>query len=334
MNRRFIKSTLAYAGYRLKILALFAAFSVIFAVITVLNGLPLSSVAYAFLLCAFVGLVAVIIDFISFYSKHIQLSNMLGTIDISEDGLPPGGGLIEADYRELIHVLFAKNRKTATDYETAIADMTDYYTLWVHQIKTPISAMYLLLQSGEGGSKQNLKLELFKVEQYVDMVLSFLKINGASSDLVLMRQGLSKIIRQAVRKCSLIFIHKKIRLNFTDFEYEVLTDEKWLAFVIEQILTNSLKYTESGSISIYLDNEKRLVIEDTGIGIAREDIPRIFEKGYTGYNGRIYKKSTGIGLYMCKKIMSRLSHTINVESEAGAGTRVILGFDTAEISAE
>lgn len=113
----------------------------------------------------------------------------------------------------------------------------------------------------------------------------------------------------------------------------VLTDEKWLVFVLEQILSNALKYTKSGSIHIYLspDAPKTLVIEDTGIGIAPEDLPRIFEKGYTGCNGRADKRSTGIGLYLCRQIMEKLSHTIRIESEMGVGTKVYLGLDTVSL---
>ena len=106
-----------------------------------------------------------------------------------------------------------------------------------------------------------------------------------------------------------------------------------LVFVLEQILSNALKYTKSGSIHIYLspDAPKTLVIEDTGIGIAPEDLPRIFEKGYTGCNGRADKRSTGIGLYLCRQIMEKLSHTIRIESEMGVGTKVYLGLDTVSL---
>lgn len=333
MNNTF-KILFGYIRSRLKIAALFLVFSGIFAVITILNNLPVTAVGYAFLLCAFFGFIAAVFDFISFNSKHAQLSAMLQNAadDIGE--LHNSKNIIEEDYRELIRFLNQENRRIKSENEKTVSDMTDYYTLWVHQIKTPISAMHLLLQAEKNTCNENIKLELFKIEQYSEMVLTYLKVNGTMSDLVLERQDLSKIVRQAVRKCSILFIYKKIKLNLSSFCLEVLTDEKWLAFVIEQLLTNALKYTETGSVSIYLNSESKLIIEDTGIGIAGEDIPRLFEKGYTGYNGRIYKKSTGVGLYLCKKIMTWLSHTIEIESEAGKGTRVILGFDQTEISAE
>ena len=150
-----------------------------------------------------------------------------------------------------------------------------------------------------------MKMELFKIEQYVEMVLSYLRMEEMSSDLAFEEYQLDDIVRQAVRKYSQMFILKRIRLDFQPLQRAVLTDEKWLVFVVEQILSNALKYTKEGSISIYLTTYREklmLAIRDTGIGISREDLPRVFEKGFTGYNGRADKKSTGIGLYLCKRL--------------------------------
>lgn len=143
------------------------------------------------------------------------------------------------------------------------------------------------------------------MEQYVEMVLTYLRMEDMSGDLQFEKVSLDKILKQSVRKYSQMFILQKIRLDYRSVERIVLTDEKWLEFVIEQILSNALKYTKNGGeIRICLE-EKRgqecLVIEDNGIGIQAEDLPRVFEKGFTGYNGRADKKSTGIGLYLCKR---------------------------------
>lgn len=175
--------------------------------------------------------------------------------------------------------------------------------------------------------------EQIKMEQYVQMALQYLRMEKMTSDLVFARYDLDALIRQAVRKYAPLFIRRKIILSYEPVHCEVLTDEKWLVFVLEQILSNALKYTKSGSIHIYLspDAPKTLVIEDTGIGIAPEDLPRIFEKGYTGCNGRADKRSTGIGLYLCRQIMEKLSHTIRIESEMGVGTKVYLGLDTVSL---
>ncbi|MGB4496697.1 MAG: ATP-binding protein, partial [Bacillota bacterium] len=209
-------------------------------------------------------------------------------------------------------------------------------TTWAHQIKTPIAAMRLLLQSEQSETNSELLEQLFKVEQYVEMVLQYLRLENISSDLVLKEHSLDTIVKQAVRKYSNSFIRKKIKLNYAELNHNVLTDEKWLVFVIEQILSNALKYTDSGEISIYMDDEMpdTLVIEDTGIGIAEEDLPRVFERGFTGYTGRIDKKATGIGLFLCKQILDRLSHTITIESQVGEGTKVKIGLDVIDIDKE
>jgi len=168
------------------------------------------------------------------------------------------------------------------------------------------------------------------------MVLQYIRLDSSSTDFVIKEYDLDDIVRQAVRKYAKVFVHKKLKLEFSELKSTVLTDEKWLLFVIEQILSNSLKYTVRGGISIYTEGSehKILVIEDTGIGIKEEDLPRVFENGFTGYNGREDKKSTGIGLYLCRKILTKLSHKIQIESQAGRGTRVIINFENIKVEVE
>lgn len=199
--------------------------------------------------------------------------------------------------------------------------MTDYYTLWAHQIKTPIAAMGLLLQEEP---HPELEGELLKIEQYVEMVLGYLRLGSESTDYVFRNCGLDALVRQAVRKYARLFILKKISLDFQETGKTVLTDEKWLSFVIEQLLSNAVKYTpEGGRVRIYGDGDT-LVIADSGIGIQPEDLPRVFEKGFTGFNGREDKKSTGIGLCLCRQVLDRLNHDISIASRPGQGTLVRL----------
>ncbi len=217
-------------------------------------------------------------------------------------------------------------------------EMMDYYGMWVHQIKTPIAALRVLLQAGilaEGtgslaaeerilGLLKEMRQELFKIEQYVEMTLAYLRTSDVVSDFVFAQYDLDGIIRQALKKYSQMFILRNVKLNYEPVGKKVVTDEKWLMFVIEQLLSNAIKYTgKNGGISIYMDGE-RLVIEDTGIGIWAEDLPRVFEKGFTGYNGREDKKSTGIGLYLCKTVTDKLKHGIWLESEVGKGTKAYI----------
>lgn len=217
--------------------------------------------------------------------------------------------------------------------------MLDYYSLWVHQIKTPIAAMRILLQAAEEISfekRTELEMELFKIEQYVEMALSYIRLGNMASDLKLQWYPMDEIIKPAVKKYSKLFILKKIKLKYEPIENKILTDEKWLGLVVEQILSNALKYTNEGTISIYLGPKKEnvLVIEDTGIGIWQEDLPRVFEKGFTGYNGRTDKKSTGIGLYLCKSIVDKLNHRIYISSEVSKGTKIFLNLNRDDFRLE
>ena len=167
------------------------------------------------------------------------------------------------------------------------------------------------------------------------MALYFARLDSASSDFLFKEYDVQEIVKQAVRKYSVLFLRSGLSFRMEEFELRAVTDEKWLCFVVEQVFSNALKYTQQGGIAIYgadaQGNPKEgkvsyLVIEDTGIGIRESDLPRIFERGFTGYNGRMDKKATGLGLYLCNQIISRMSHTIRVKSEPGVGTKVILGF--------
>ncbi|KLE14784.1 sensor histidine kinase [Clostridium sp. C8] len=307
-----------------------------FVIVFSLYNLPVEPVAYASILCISIGFLFLIVDFFYFYKKHKLLQELKDNIILNFDNLPEAKDLIEKDYYDLLTITYKQNLQTAYNADISRSDLVDYYTLWAHQIKTPISAMHLILQSEESDLSSELSMELFKVEQYVEFVLQYLRLESMSSDLVLKKQSLDNIVKQAVRKYARMFIRRKIKLDFKELNCEVLTDEKWLVFVIEQLLSNALKYTKEGTISIYMDSpsEKTLVIEDTGIGIREEDLVRIFERGFTGYNGRWDKKSTGLGLYLCKQILNKLSHSITIESRVDEGTKVKINLETIELGIE
>lgn len=251
--------------------------------------------------------------------------------------------LSEQDYQNIIKNLKEQNGELKSQERIFKQEMSDYYSMWVHQIKTPIAAMHVLQQTLEEEYPEQkyikeIKLELFKIEQYVEMVLTYLRMGEMSGDLKFEKYSLDAIVRQVIRKYSQMFILRKIHLQYAKTSQCIVTDEKWLQFVLEQVLSNALKYTKDGGmIFIYTEekeNKKCLVIEDSRIGIQAEDLPRVFEKGFTGYNGRADKKSTGIGLYMCKKIMERLNHQIWIESEIDKGTKVYLDLAREEWTIE
>lgn len=327
---------LRYLRQNLKTILFFIMSMLIFAVVFYLYFLPLEAVLYAGLLSFSLGILFIIYDFNKFYKKHAVLCSLVRSISVNIDLLPETSSLIEKDYQALLFEVYKNKVDLMSQADSRRTDMIDYYTLWAHQIKTPISAMKILLQEESTNENSQLLQELFKIERYVEMVLQYLRLENMSSDLKIEKYNLSEIIKQAVKKYAPIFIHKKIKLDFREMNCLVLTDEKWLVFVIEQIISNALKYTPKGTISIYMEeisekpSEKKLVIEDTGIGIQQEDIPRVFEKGFTGYNGRMDKKSTGIGLYLCKQILNKLSHEVTIKSKLGVGTKVMIDLSSDE----
>ena len=214
--------------------------------------------------------------------------------------LPEEKTLEQADYGDMIRKLGRQLRQETATQEAQRQDMLDYYTTWVHQIKTPMAVMKLYLGT-ESPEHRAMGAELFRMEQYVDMVLQYLRLSSGENDLVIREYKLDELIREAVRKYAAQFVLKKLRLTYIPTEVSVVTDRKWFGCILEQLLSNAIKYTPAGgSIAICVE-EGALHISDTGIGIAPEDLPRIFEKGYTGENGRLERTSSGLGLYLAGK---------------------------------
>ena len=205
-------------------------------------------------------------------------------------------------------------------------DLLDYYTLWVHQVKTPIAASSLLIGDlKDKETKSQLEQELFKIESYVHLVLQYLRLESFHDDLVLKQENLADLVREVVKKYALFFIQQGLSLNLHDLDHTIVTDKKWFLVILEQVLSNSLKYTKEGSIEIYF-HEDRLYIKDTGLGIQNADLLRVFERGFSGYNGRLTQQSSGLGLYLSKKIADQLGHKIAIDSQVGQGTTVSIAF--------
>ncbi len=325
---------LSYIRTNIKTLLIFLLFAAVFAVMSYVCGMPGEATGYALLLCTVVSAVAVTADFLKFRAKHRALMHFAEEVSCSISNMPAPSNLIESDYCEIIKTLNASKRDLAAKLTGQYSDLLDYYTMWAHQIKTPIAAMRLVLSGSDTDTARELREELQKTEQYADMVLMYLKLDAGAEDYVIRKCSLDSIIRQSVKKYASQFIRKKIRLEYEPVDYEVLTDEKWLMFVIEQIISNSLKYTRQGSIAITLEDGGVLCIRDTGIGIDEADIPRVFEKGFTGLNGRTDRKATGIGLYLCRRILTSLGHEIRISSSAGKGTAVRIDLSSDDIRIE
>lgn len=313
---------------------IFLLFCTIFGCIFVLYHLPIEAVLYPALLCALLGLFFFGVECKKSYEQH-QLLVKLQNFGAELLGELPAAKTVEGeDYQQLVQMLCRQQQELKATMNEKYFDMIEYYTLWAHQIKTPIAAMRLNLQNEDSALSRLLSEDLQRIEQYVEMVLAFLRLDSDSTDYVIKEQNLDDIVKSAVKKFSTQFIRKKLRLIYEPLNMTVVTDEKWLTFVVEQVLSNALKYTREGSIRIFVKEGKKLCIQDTGIGIASEDLPRIFENGYTGYHGRSDKKASGIGLYLCKRICDKLGHRISVMSEPDKGTMVMIDLEQGRLEVE
>ena len=248
--------------------------------------------------------------------------------------LPRPAGETERRYQEILTEMYRRQKVLQDRLEESVRDSRQYYTRWSHQIKTPIAGIRLLLQE-ESPDRAALNRELYRIEQYVEMVLQYQRLGGGTDDLVLEACSLADIVKAAVKKTAVLFRHQDVSLELGDLEAEVVTDEKWLSFVIEQLAANAAKYTRKGKVWIGLDCGQPgtvLMVRDTGIGILPEDLPRIFEWGYTGYNGRKDRRATGIGLTLCRQTLERLGHSVRIDSLPGEGTSVYVDLTRRKIS--
>lgn len=331
MKRSRMKLIGSYFKEKWHMLVLLITFMFIYWFVAYLYKVPSEAYTYSQQMVIFIAICYLLIDYIGFVKKYNKLLDIYENFNISLESMPKAKHLHEELYQQIITRYYELDREKIIKQKAAMEEMNDYYTLWAHQIKTPIAAMNLLLKDRESLQENGnqLELELFRTEQYVEMVLQYLRLESIASDMILKSYPLCPIVKKSIKKYAKSFINKKISLDFETFETGVITDEKWLGFVIEQILSNSLKYTKvGGEVKIrFIDGKtKQLIISDNGIGIHEEDIPRIFDRGFTGFNGRMDKRSTGIGLYLCKKVMQQLSHKLVVQSKVGEGTTIIIEF--------
>lgn len=307
----------------------------LFAATLLLERLPLKAVWYPALLSILLSGMFLLADFAKVRKKHRQLSQMKKMNASMLTSFPESKSIEEQDYQEIIRALQAEMRDFENASENRYQNMMDYYTVWAHQIKTPIASMKLHLQNEDTPLSRKLSFDLFRIEQYAEMVLAYLRLDSETGDYIFKKHAVDAIVRQSVKKFASEFITRKIQLEYQPSDETVLTDDKWLSFVLEQVISNALKYTkEGGRIKIYMNESKALCVEDTGIGIAPEDLPRIFEKGYTGYNGHQDKRASGIGLYLCKRICRNLGSEITVQSEPDKGTSVFIHLKEYDFKAE
>lgn len=346
-----MKNFITYIKENIRWLAVILCIALTAAATMLLNEIPFAEIVYGMLLCLFITIAVVAVGYVRHRNNLWQLEQMRKNIVSAPDNMKNPEYMYEAQYQDCIRLLAEENSRIRNELLNRQLDMAEYYSMWVHQIKTPIAALKLLIDEDRNAylesdeteendtrvineeQKQN---ELFRIEQYVDMALQYTRLGAKTNDFVIEHVLLDEVIKRSIHKYAKQFIHKKLRLTYEPQNIMAVTDKKWLGFVIDQLLSNAVKYTKQGGITIQVEHNTatpeegmgiseesvNIIIEDTGIGISAEDLPRICEKGYTGYNGHADKHSTGIGLYLCKAILDKLGHQLTITSEIGKGTRV------------
>lgn len=207
----------------------------------------------------------------------------------------------------------------------------EYIELWVHEIKTPISSCKLLIENNKSKVTESINEEIEKVENYIDQALFYTRSNNVEKDYIVKKMKLKDTINAVIRRNSNVFIEKKVKIDLDNVDQIIYCDSKWLEFILHQIISNSIKYMDKENKILKLYCEKYgdnilLHIWDNGVGIRESDILKVFEKGFTGENGRKFGKSTGIGLYLCRKLCNKLGLNINLQSTDGEGTMVTINF--------
>ena len=313
------------AGLILLLLALFP-------LTHVLGGGQVQELTYALTLCGAVCLLAALITLLILRRKLRMLDAALRHLPEEASALPSALLPVEAAWRDLTEAYQTQARELTGRMQQEARETADYYTLWLHQIKTPLAALNLMAQSPGDIDRHLLEQETLKIEQYAAIALDYQRLQSIHSDLHLTRVPLYPLCCQAVRRLRPLFQYGKISLTLDPFDGDALTDSKWLLVVLSQLLTNALKYTPPGGrITVSQRAPGLLTVEDTGIGIRPEDQARVFDRGFTGQTGRGQEKSTGIGLYLCKRICDELGHGIALVSEVGSGTRVTLDLRRGEV---
>lgn len=357
-----------YIKENIRWLAVILCIAVVMAVTMLVNGISFWEIGYAMLLCVFVTIVTIAVGYGRHRESLRRLDEMRKNIAVESNDMKTPEYLYEQQYQECIRAISLEKNQLQNEMMNRQKDLSEYYSMWVHQIKTPIAALKLLLDETMTAyfdaeereendtfviKEQQKQYELFRIEQYVDMALQYTRLGAETNDFVFQKVMLDEVIKPSIHKYAKLFIHKKLRLIYEPQDMMAVTDKKWLGFVIDQLLSNAVKYTKQGGVTIQVvdasqmrscedisDSEEtqpykrwydrdiaeteeyvHIIIEDTGIGIRAEDLPRVCEKGYTGYNGHADQYSTGIGLYLCKAILDKLGHRLVITSEEGKGTR-------------
>jgi len=304
--------------------------------IVLLSSKPINDqftdVAYLDFLLLFISLVFAIIDYKRWNCSYKEICQAVIKEDKIDESLPNGSCYFEAQLmKDIVRLKNAEMEGKVQKVKSLLDEMNDYITKWVHEIKIPISVCELITEKIEEiDVSEQLILEFDRIKFLINQVLYTSRASSYSEDLQISEISLEKVVKEVVKRNAAFFISKNINLELENIKYNILSDEKWVLYIIDQLINNACKYVpRGGTINIYAEEERKVIklfIKDNGIGIKEKDIKRIFDRGFTGENGRNIAKSTGMGLYLSKKISNKLRHDIYVESQEGKGTEFTICF--------
>lgn len=292
---------MGFIKYKLNEIIIIIVLSLLFGLIMMLYNTPLEGIVLTAGIIIFLGII--------YFSYSMMIYKKVCTVQ--EENLQ-----LKEEIQDI--------RNEKIEYQSEIES---YFLLWVHQMKTPITASKLLLEAEDIQKISQMRHEILQIDNYTNLALSYLKLMNEKTDMVFMEVRMDDLITPLIKRYSIQFIHNDTKLHYEKIYDSVLTDAKWTSVMIEQILNNALKYARGKNIWIkYSEAENILSVKDDGIGINTSDLPKIFEKGFSGYNGRLNDKSSGIGLYIVKTIARRMNVSVSVESELGKGTTFHMKF--------
>ncbi|MBU5484461.1 sensor histidine kinase [Clostridium sp. MSJ-11] len=313
---------------------------IILAAIMIAININFIIIVFAFVIWFFPLISYMALEFIKYKNYYDEINSVLEKLDkkyllpemIEEANFMQGEKL-----NSILKEISRDMHENVKYYKDMQSDYREYIETWVHEIKTPIASTKLIIENNRNEVSNKIDFQMDRIEGFVEQVLYYSRSNNVDKDYIIKQTNLDNVVRNVVKRNHRDFIHKKIKLYIKDINEVVYTDGKWTEFIINQIIGNSIKYSSNKEPMINIYSVKKanlvmLIIDDNGVGIIDKDINRVFEKGFTGENGRRFSKSTGMGLYLCEKLCSKLGLKISIDSEVNKGTKVTLIFPLSSMA--
>ena len=280
----------------------------------------------------------ILIEYMKYRKYFSNINNILESLDkkyILPEVLQEPNFMVGENINDILKELSRDMHEQVKHYRNIQEEYREYIEMWVHEIKTPIASSKLLIENNTNEVTRKIDTQMDRIENYVEQVLYYSRSDEVGKDYIIKKVGLSKLVKDVIKRNQRDFISKRISLQLGDLDEIIYSDTKWVEFILNQIIGNAIKYSKGkdDKIEIYLKKISSavvLTIKDHGVGIIERDLNRVFEKGFTGENGRKFGKSTGIGLYLCKKLTDKLGLGLQVQSEENVGTEISIIFPKSE----